>query len=176
MIYCFVTPDTVGIKNSELRLLYQWFVFFFPWKPDNISGFFPCTSSSNNVQVCVRWCRLRACVPDLNPSVTETTVHPRLSSESSTATRRLLLIRSPSPLSSRPHHTTLHPWTAGGAAAGRRGHQTSHPAFSPAYPSFKIHMAHSDCSSPWTNLSRTPDTCHQHHSSSWLQHRSHYSV
>lgn len=71
--------------------------------------------------------------PDLNPSVTETTVHPLLSSESSKATRRLVLIRSPSPLSSlHPHPTTHAPFffffqrTAGGAAAGPSGHQTSH--------------------------------------------------
>lgn len=84
--------------------------------------------------------------PDLNPSVTETTVHPLLSSDSSKATRRLVLIRSPSPLPSlHPHPTTHAPFFFFFFFSGQLGEQ------------LQVHQGikHPTPSSPPANLSRT---------------------
>lgn len=78
------------------------------------------------------------------PNMRETTVHPLPTSESSPAMRRLVLIRSPSPLSSvRPqptppaHFFFRDSWRS---SCRQTGHQTSHPASSVMSP--LIYMWH----------------------------------
>lgn len=124
------------------------------------------------VQVCVRWCWLNACVFWSYPNMRETTVHPLPSSESSASARRLVLIRSPSSLSSlHPHPTRsfFFSGTAGGAAAGRQG--IKRPTSLHSNVPFNLHVAPPSPFTPRLNLSHLLPTVPRQHNvaSSWTE-------